>query len=250
MKKILTCLLIFWAGKINAQDLIVLQKQAINYERALKEDSAILKYKEILSVDKDNLQALIKISLLTTAKGARLSDKKAKYDICEFARSFADKALVLDSNNADANYAKGLAALKLSEVEIENKRMTAWLRESNLYATKALAINPNHGRANFLLGKWNFDIVNTAWAKKAAVKVLYGGVPEASIENAIALMEKCRIAEPYFVQNFFELGKAYKFNNNPSKAIEIFTLLVKLPNRTADDAAWKAEGKKLLNELQ
>ena len=127
----------------------------------------------------------------------------------------------LDSTNADANYAKALAYFKLSTVDPENKKMVALLKESRLIIEKVLADNPGHGRANFLLGKWNFDIVNTAWTKKAAVKVLYGGIPEATIESAIIFMEKCRSTEPYFVQNFLELGKAYRFNNNPAKALEI-----------------------------
>jgi hypothetical protein len=45
------------------------------------------------------------------------------------------------------------------------------------------------------------------------------------------------------------LAKSYKANNNPSKAIEILQQLVKLPIRTPDDAALKAEGQKLLDSL-
>lgn len=250
MKKILLCLFIIVSGKMYCQDVNVLLKQAINYEKTLKEDSAILKYKDVLAANAENIQALIKTSLLTTALGARQPDKFQQKEKYEIAKTFADKALAIDSTNADANYAEGLADLKLSTVEPENKKMVVLLKESRLFAEKVLVANPAHGRANFLLGKWNFDIVNTAWTKKAAVKVLYGGIPEATIDAALMLMEKCRVAEPYFVQNFLELGKAYKFNNNPSKAIEIFNQLVKLPNRTADDATWKAEGKRLLAEMQ
>ena len=250
MKKILLSLFILISVKTYCQDVNVLMKQATNYERVLKEDSALLKYKEVLAANTDNMQAMIKVSLLTTSLGARLTVKLQQKEKYETAKTYADKALELDSTNADANYAKALAYFKLSTVDSENKKMVALLKESRLTAEKVLLINPGHGRANFLLGKWNFDIVNTAWTKKAAVRVLYGGIPEATIESAIIFMEKCRNTEPYFVQNFLELGKAYRFNNNPAKALEVFNQLIKLPNRTADDAAWKAEGKKLLAEIQ
>ena len=223
---------------------------ALNYERALKEDSALLKYKTILAADSLNVTALIKISLLNASNSARQTAVISKHELLNTAKYFADKALLIDSSNCDAIYARGLAALELSNIESENKKMVIFLREAYNYAYKSLKNNPNHGKSNFLMGKWNFIIVNTAWTKKATVKVLYGGIPDASIDNAILFMEKCKSAEPYFVQNFLELAKAYKFNNNPSKAIEILYMLVKLPNRTPDDAIWKAEGKKLLNEMQ
>lgn len=250
MKKILLFLFAFCSMCAQSQDINVLLKQALNDERALKEDSAMVKYKEVLSTNGDNMQALIKTSLLTLAAGARQSDKKVQKGYYETAQMFADKALKVDTNNADALYAKGLTILKMSETEQENKKIAILVKEAHQYAAKALSINPNHGKANFLLGKWNFDMVTTAWTKKAALNVLYGGIPDATIENVFLYMEKCRSLEPYFVQNFLELAKAYKFNNNPSKATEVLTQLVKLPIRTADDKGWKEEGKKMLSEMQ
>lgn len=250
MKILLLCALVFCGVNAQSQDVNVLMKQANNYERALKEDSALLKYKEVLATNPNNLQALVKSSLLISAAGARQTNKAVQKEDYEAAKMFGDKALVADSNSVDAMYAKGLSILKMSQVEQENKKKAALIKEAHSYAAKALIITPTHGKSNFLLGKWNFDLVTTAWTKKAAVSVLYGGMPDASIENALLYMENCRGAEPYFVENFLELAKAYKFNNNPSKAIEVLTQLVKLPNRTADDKAWKDEGKKMLNEMK
>lgn len=250
MKKLLLFFFVVCAGKSFSQDINVLLKQAVNYERVLKEDSAILKYKEVLSTSAGNVQALIKISILTLAAGARQADKQVQKQYFETSKSYADKALAVDSNNVDAIYAKGFALFKMIGTEQENKKVVTLEKEVYVCAAKALAINPNHGRANFLMGKWNIDLVTAAWAKKAALNVLYGGIPDASIENALLYMEKCRTTEPYFLQNFLELAKAYKFNNNPSKTIEVLNQLVKLPYRTADDKGWKEEAKKILSELQ
>jgi tetratricopeptide (TPR) repeat protein len=227
----------------------MLLKQASNLERFVKEDSALLKYKEVLNVEENNMQALIKSSLLTISIGGRQPDIKVKKDFFERAKVYADKALAIDSNNADANYARGLTAWKLGEVEQENKKIVNLIKEAKVYTEKALAINPNHGKANHLLGKWNFEVLNAAFTKKVALK-LYGGLPEAKMENAYKYMEKSRTLEPYFVQNFMDLAKAYKLDNNPTKAIEVLSQLVKLPVRTGDDAGLKAEGKKMLAEMQ
>ena len=250
MKNIIFGLLMLVSATSFSQDLNVVLKQASNLERKQKEDSAILKYKEAISIDGNNQLSLIKLAELTAAAGARQTDKKLKRDLYDQANEFANKAFALDSTNVDANYVRGLVAFRLSQVEQENKKQVAFLKDARRYAEKALAINPNHGKSNYLMGKWNFEIVNTAWTKKTAARVLYGGVAEAKMETAISYMEKCRTAEPYYVQNFLDLAKAYKFEFKPSNAIEVLNQLVKLPTRTADDAAMKAEGKQMLSEMQ
>jgi hypothetical protein len=69
------------------------------------------------------------------------------------------------------------------------------------------------------------------------------------MDSAIYYMEKCRTYEPYFVVNYVDLAKAYELHNKTAKQIEILEKLVKLPNRTADDANLKSEAQKKLSEL-
>jgi len=250
MKRILVIVFAILVNTIYSQDVNVLFKEASNFERSLKDEQALEKYKAILTADPANTQALIKSSEILCAIGARQVDKKAKSGFYNQAKENADKALATDSNSADANYVRAVVANKLTEVETENKLLVADLKDVKTYADKALAINPDHGKANYVLGKWNYDILNIQWAKKAAIKVLFGGMPDATIENAIDYMEKCKKLEPYYVRNFLDLAKAYKFNQNPAKAIEVLNQLTRLPIRTADDVELKAEGKKLLADLQ
>jgi tetratricopeptide (TPR) repeat protein len=233
-----------------AQDVNVLLKEAQNAERSLKENEAFDKYKQALTVEPNNMQALIRCAELSETIGGRQEDKKAKKASFEMAQAYADKALAADANSADANYVRALAASKLTETETENKKIVADIKDTRTYVDKALAINPNHAKANYLLGKWNFDMVAMQWAKRAALKTLFGGIPTATIEDAEKYMEKARTLEQYFVLDHLELAKAYKFDNKPEKAIEVLNKLVKLPNRTADDAALKAEGKQMLSEMQ
>ncbi|HEX8460815.1 MAG TPA: hypothetical protein VF623_05280 [Segetibacter sp.] len=250
MKKILAVAFILLSGNLFSQDVTVLLKEATNAERALKDQDAINKYKEVLAVEPTNIVALVKSSELTLTLGTKQTDKKVKKEIYDRAKDFADQALKANSESADANYVRALVALKMTEVETENKKLVADLKEVKTFADKALSINPNHGKANYVLGKWNFDMVQFPWAKKAAVKVLFGGMPDGTIDDAYKYMEKARTLEPYFVQNFSDLAKAYKYDYKPAKAIEVLNQLVKLPTRTSNDAALKAEGKQMLSEMQ
>ena len=250
MKKLLVVAVVFMSGSVFAQDVNVLFKEATNLEYSLKDDQALDKYKTIIAADPSNIKSLVRASELCSGIGARQTDKKAKQDYYERARDYADKALAINPNSADANYVRAVVAGKLTEVETENKKLVANVKDIRTYADKALSIDPNHGKANYVLGKWNFEMLTISWAKKAAIKVLFGGMPEATIENAFKYMEKCKTIEPYFVLNFLDLAKAYKYDNQPAKAIAVLNQQAKLPTRTPDDGALKAEGKKLLSEMQ
>ena len=250
MRKTLIVIFILFSARLFSQNVSVLMQEAANLERSVKEEAALDKYKQILAADSNNVKALIRSSELSSSIGGRQVDKNAKTSYYNQARDFADKAIVKDPNNADAYYVRAVAAGKLTDIETENKRLVEDVKDIKTYADKALAINPNHGKANYVLGKWNFEVLTLSWAKKAAVKVLYGGMSPATIENVYGYMEKCKKLEPYFVLNYFDLAKAYKYDHKPAQAIEVLNQMVKLPTRTEDDAALKSEGKKLLSEMQ
>jgi hypothetical protein len=250
MKKVWLAVFVLISSRLFSQDVNVLLKEAANLERSVKEEPALSTYKQVLATEPANLKALIRASELSSAIGGRQADKNARAAYYNAAKDYADKAISTDPNSADAYYVRAVASGKLTEIETENKKLIADVKDIKTYADKALAINPNHGKANYIAGKWNFEVLTLSWAKKAAVKVLFGGMPPATIENAFAYMQKCKTTEPYFVPNYLDLAKAYKYDHQPAKAIEVLNQLVKLPTRSADDIALKNEGRKLLADLQ
>ncbi len=250
MKKIFVAVFVLLSATLFSQDVNVLLKEAANLERSVKEEGALDKYKQVLAADANNIRALIRSSELSSSIGGRQADKNAKTNYYNSAKEYADKAIAIDSNNADAYYGRAVSAGKLSEIETDNKKLVADVKDIKTYADKALSLNPNHGKANYVLGKWNYEVLTLPWAKKAAVKVLFGGMPPATIENAYKYMEKCRLLEPYFVLNFLDLAKAYKYDHKPAEALQVLNQMVKLPTRTAEDNTLKTEGKKLLSEME
>jgi tetratricopeptide (TPR) repeat protein len=249
IKKIVLFFLLVACISVHAQDVNVLLKEASNFEKQLKETEALEKYTDVLKVDDKNIPALVKCTELNVRMGARQTDKNAKANYYHLGEAYARKGWTVDSNNADVDYAMALVSAKLTETADENKEIVGYVRQTKLYVDRALAINPNHGMANYTLGKWHFEMVNLSWVKKAAVKALYGGLPKGDIDSAIFHMEKCRSIDQYFVLNYLDLAKAYDFNSQPAKAMDVLNKLIKLPNRTIDDAALKEEGKKMLEKM-
>ena len=247
---LLTGLLISFSHWASSQDIVLLTKEAENFERQLKEPEALAKYKQILLQEPANIKYLVRATELEIAIGSREKDANNKRLYFESALSYAERALKADSNSADAHYAMASASGKMTDLDIENKKIVAYVKAVKDHAEKALVVQPNHARANYTLGKWHYEMVTLSGIKKAAVKLFYGGLPNGDLDKAILYMEKCRALEPYFITNQLDLAKAYKENRQPAKAIEILERLVKMPNRSFNDIALKAEGAKLLASLQ
>lgn len=236
---------------LNAQDVNVLLKEADNFEKQQKDQPALDKYKEVLLLSPANMRALVHSAELNLSLGSKLTtDKNGMRLYYESAASFAQRAWQTDSNNADASYIMALVADRMPEIETEAKKTAVYFKDEKRYADKALSLNPRYGKAHYLVGKWHYELLTLPPLKKAAIKFLHGGLPNADMDSAIAHMEQCKTLEPYFVANYLVLAKAYKENRRPAQAIEVLKLLVRLPVRTASDPALKVEGAQLLQSMQ
>jgi tetratricopeptide (TPR) repeat protein len=233
-----------------AQDVNVTLKEAVNLERQLKDGEAVEKYQQVAAADPKNIPVLVKCAEIYCNTGSRQLKRADKENNYLSAQQFAAQALSIDSNSADANYAMALVLDKSIELETKNERILDLERKVKTYTNKALALNAGHARANFLDGKWNFDMLNISLLKKAEAKTLFKKFPDPDIDSAIFYMEKCRTLEQYFAPNYLILAKAYKFKNRPAQAIEVLNKLVKLPTRTPNDVVIKAEGQQILSEMQ
>lgn len=249
MKKlVLGIISIAFAFYVQAQDINTLFKEASNLELKFKDDEALVKYNQILALDENNVKALIKATELSCATGARNKDVIAKKVLFTTALKYAQKAVSLANNNADAYAALATANGKMTEVETDKKLVVAYVKEIKINADNALSINANHALANFIEGKWHFEMISLNWAKRLAVKALYGGLPNATLEQAAFYLEKSRKADPYFVLTYLTLAKVYKEKSSPTEMIEVLEKLIKLPKRSIDDAGFIEEGKKMLEE--
>ena len=101
-------------------------------------------------------------------------------------------------------------------------------------------------KAWHVLGKWNYEVSNLNVFERIGAKIVYGGLPPASLENSIACYEKAKQLSPTFTLNYLELAKAYKRNGDKQKALAQLNYLLTLRNYTEDDPRIKSEAQTLL----
>ena len=230
-----------------AQDINNLLKEAQQQELVFKENEAFSKYTEVLRLQPANMTALCKSSELCSRIGARQKDKSRKTDYYKAARTYASAALRVNPNSSEANFVMAFALGRLTLISTGKERVGA-VKDIKYYADNAIRADPNNFKAYHVLGKWNYEVSDLNFAERSLAKWLYGGLPRATLQDAIYNYEKSRALNPSFVLNYLELAKAYYINNEKMKAINLLNLMMPMPTGMLDDTRIKEEGKHLLTE--
>lgn len=249
--KWLLYLIIGFAGPVAlAQDPASLIEEGKKLEQKLKDEDALAKYKQAAFIQPTNQKAILRCAAVTMAIGSRQANADSRVQKYKEAMQFAQAAYKLDSNNAEANYMLSVAYGKFTEIESKNESLVNYTREIKRFADKAIALDPSFAKAYHVLGRWHLEVVSLSSIKKTALKVVFGGVGEATIGAAIYNMEKCKTLEPYYTINYYDLARAYQFHTKYEKAIATLEQLQKLPTRRQEDAEAKTKGAALLLKLQ
>ncbi len=228
-----------------AQQVNVIIQDAERLEIIPDEKAAFNKFKEALNLSPQNIYVLTKCSELCSRIGNREANNKNRDAYYNAAVFYGKKALAINPENDEANVALAIAIGRTVLVKSGNEKISA-IKDIRRYAEMALKINPKNFKAWHVLGKWNYEISNLNFVEKAAIKVMYGGLPDASFKKAILAYEEAKAIKHNFMLNYLELAKAFKKNDERQMAITQLRYLVKLPLQTEDDPRIKAEALNLI----
>lgn len=245
--KWLFVLLMFTASlhHTQAQDITAMIKEGDRLESIPDESAAFHKFREVLKHQPLNMYALCRTSELCSRIGKRQTNPKVRADYYNAAKTYAGIALKINPKDSDANCVMAIA-LGRSSMSKSGREKVETAREIKKYLDVSLSSDPHNFKAWHILGRWEYEIANLNGMERAIVKVLYGGIPPASIKQSITAFEKSRVLQPGFLLNYLEMAKAYKEDDQQQKATYYLRHLLTLPNQTEDDPAIKEQAKKYL----
>ena len=205
---------------------------------------------QALKIDPNSYEALWKAGDQYTELADRLPEKQKSQKEIYFtkARELCDKAIEVNPDGWEAHFrlSVALGRLALFQGGKEKIRLSKLVKEE---AEKAIAINPEADLVYHVLGRWHQNIANLSGVLKFFAKVLYGGVPPASNEEAVAMFKKAIEIDPNHIEHFLELGRTYKFMKEKDLARESFQIVLNLPVLDEDDEKFKEEARELLDDL-
>ncbi len=118
-----------------------------------------------------------------------------------------------------------------------------------VYAVRALALDPDYAWAHHVLGRWHNEVATLGATSRTVVKLFLGGLPPASVAEAVAHLERAVALEPGELQHHLELGFAYLTKADVAQARASFARGLAMPSRARIDDPAKARARAALKKL-
>lgn len=233
---------------LSAQNVAILMQQGEALEKAFKDDEALVKYNEVVKLQPNNIDALCKASELHSIIGKRRPTKDEQKEYYKTGETLARKALAINPNHSEANFAMAISMGRLAMISSGKEKVVA-VKEIKTYADRCIQADAKNYKGYHILAKWHYEVSDLNAFEKWIVKITFGALPPASLDDAIKNYETSKALQPSFLLNYLELAKAYNRKGETAKARVLLEQLQKLPPTASDDAKIKSLGKKLLDDL-
>ena len=164
------------------------------------------------------------------------------------ALAYAERAVALDPKNA-VNVLSLAVCHGTLAVYSDTRTKIRYSRLMEEEAERALALDPNYAWAHHFLGRWNYEIASLGSPAKFFVCIIYGRLPDASFEQAIAHLQRAVELEPKVLSHSIDLGFAYLADGQKEKARACFEHGLAMPSVEKHDEIDKTRARAALKDL-
>lgn len=207
-------------------------------------------YEKVLEMVPDYYEALWKAGDQYTEVADKLPEKAKdeKELFFEKAKNLLDKAIEVNPDGWEGHFRMSvvLGRLALFRGGKEKIRMS---EEVKAEADKAIELNPEADLAYHVLGRWHQNLANLSGALKFFAKILFGGVPPGTNEEAVENFKKAIELDPNHIEHYLELARTYEFMKRWDLMKEPLETLLALPSVEEDDDKFKEEAREMLGKL-
>lgn len=247
MRSVLTTafLLLAFSGRLRAGnenlDALLVQGDAFVGRHQLR--SALETFEQADKIAPDHVEVIVRISqqcgdLITEAD----SPAEAR-QFAETSLTTAKRAVELAPDNAKAHLCLAIAYGRMTDftgnrTKIEYSKL---IRDETL---KSIALDPSDEYAWHVIGRWHAGIAGLNPVLKFLAKLVYGGLPDASYEEAAKYLKKASEIAPQRILHHQELAKVYVALGKQDLAEKEWRIVLKLPVTDPEDENARREAKK------
>ncbi|MFA6288322.1 MAG: hypothetical protein WC661_13135 [Opitutaceae bacterium] len=164
------------------------------------------------------------------------------------ALAYAERAVALDPKNAVSVLSLAVCHGTLA-VYSDTRTKIRYSRLMKEEAERALALDPNYAWAHHFIGRWNYEVASLGGTTKFFVKLIYGGLPAASCEQAVVHLQRAVELEPKALSHHIDLGFAYLAAGQKENARACFEHGLLMPSVEKHDEIDKARARDALKML-
>lgn len=210
-------------------------RQAASLQTKYKDSEALAEYQAALKLSGQHYESLWRAAVLSVSIGNRYSDETRKKAYFDAAHQYADRALALQPEGGESNYAMALALFSEAGLTSARDRLRLF-KQLRSHVFLAAERRPDLPEAWQLLGRWYYRVAHYNVLEKTFSRIFLGGYPHgASSKKAIDALEKAHQLDPGRVQYCYDLARMYKYQGQRRKAIAMLQAAIKLPTYTSED---------------
>jgi tetratricopeptide (TPR) repeat protein len=177
-----------------------------------------------------------------------LSDRAEKRRHAERALYHAQRAVALDPDDPVNVLSVAISYGKMG-LYGDTREKVAFSRQLREYAERSLALDPGYAWAHHVLGRWHHEVAALSGPARLVVRLVYGGLPEASRTQAVRHLERAVALDPDNLIHHLELGIALWAVGEREAARQAFQQGLGMEETTINDAAAKRRVRETLGQL-
>jgi tetratricopeptide (TPR) repeat protein len=180
--------------------------------------------------------------------GERTDDARRQERLYRQAADEARRAVEIDPGDAWAHMVRGIAVGRAALLAgtREKVELSREVRES---ADEAIRLDPTLDGAYHVRGRWHHEVASLGFFARSAVRLVYGGLPDASYESAVDdFMEAIRLEDR--VVHRLELGRTLIELRNHAEARVHLERAVSMDDDDPSAPLYRDEARELLQSLR
>ncbi len=210
-------------------------RRAAALQAKFKESEALAAYEAVLKLQPQHYNSLWRAAVLSVSIGNRYSDETRKSAYFSAAHQYANRALELQPEAGESNYAMALALFSEAGLLSARSRLRLF-KQLRQHVFLAAERRPDMPEAWQLLGRWYYRVAHYNVLEKMFSRIVLGGYPQgASSKKAMEAMEKAHELDPTRIQYSYDLARMYKYQGRRRRAIAVLQEAIKLPTYTSED---------------
>lgn len=225
-----------------------LRDRALAAEAELRSDDALSLFLELERLQPDDAFILQKIAQQYSDSVVDLNDPAEIRRRATVALEYAGRAVALEPNNPVNVLSLAVARGKVATYS-DTRTKVEYSRLIRNDAERALALDPGYAWAHHVLGRWHREVANLGTVARWVVRLVYGGLPDARIQDSITHLQRAVELEPEVLAHHVELGLAYRAAGMTEPARRHLEIGLNLPAGAKHDKLAQALARSALAEL-
>lgn len=159
----------------------------------------------------------------------------ARRQFAENGLKYASRSFELEPTNAVYVLSMAICHGHLAMVS-DARTKVEYSRRIKQEAERALQLDPNYAWAHHILGRWHYEVAELGLTARFFAKLLYGGIPPATVEAGVTHLRRATEIEPGELNHWIYLGAAYAAAGSKAEARQSWEHGLAMPVRSKHDA--------------